>query len=346
MKVKLLFVILLLLAGVGFAEQIATMTDLVDPKNIVVDGEQLFVTDYPVIYIFSLKDFSLQKKFGSEGQGPGEFYIDRADSDSKERGLQISVTNDQILVNVLARLCIFTRKGEFINSEKLTNLDIGNCFVPFKEGYLGWSVKRGKTAEYALNIYDSKLNKKKEIYTHDFWLPNFRDPGSVKNFFCRDGIFYGVTANKIFVSNAGMDDLAIQAYDFSGKKLFTIGGDYEKIKITPQHIENYKNDVRVSFKRGAEFIIKNMKFPEYFPILRHVSFADGNVYVLTFKKEAGKHQFLIFDADGKFLKKIMVPFVDKSPKVFFPYCITKGKLYQIISSEDEEQWTLHASSIN
>jgi hypothetical protein len=64
---------LFLFTNLVFASKIATFPDLLKPGRFVVDGKQIFITEGITIRIYSLEDFSLQKKFGKMGEGPREF---------------------------------------------------------------------------------------------------------------------------------------------------------------------------------------------------------------------------------------------------------------------------------
>jgi hypothetical protein len=43
---------------------------------VQVDKNQLYITDGASVFIYSLKDYQLQKKFGKRGEAPGEFLVD------------------------------------------------------------------------------------------------------------------------------------------------------------------------------------------------------------------------------------------------------------------------------
>ncbi|HLP44706.1 MAG TPA: hypothetical protein VK469_02100, partial [Candidatus Kapabacteria bacterium] len=63
------------------------------------------------------------------------------------------------------------------------------------------------------------------------------------------------------------------------------------------------------------------------------------------KKEAEKSEFYIFDIKGTFLKKIMLPLKEKDERLWYPYTIGNGKLYQLVEDEDTETWELHVTDI-
>ena len=76
-KIIFLFILLLLLILTDFAStgKMAVLPDILKPDSITVDNNQVIVTERTSIYLYSIKDFSLQKKFGKQGEGPQEFKI-------------------------------------------------------------------------------------------------------------------------------------------------------------------------------------------------------------------------------------------------------------------------------
>ena len=58
-----------------YAQKAAILSELLNPRYMIVDNHQVIISDYPNIYLYSLEDFKLKKKIGNKGEGPGEFYI-------------------------------------------------------------------------------------------------------------------------------------------------------------------------------------------------------------------------------------------------------------------------------
>jgi hypothetical protein len=54
-------------------KKLAALKEVVNATAIEIDGDELFVLDEVVVYVYSMKDFKLLRKFGREGNGPGEF---------------------------------------------------------------------------------------------------------------------------------------------------------------------------------------------------------------------------------------------------------------------------------
>ena len=73
MKKTGLFLLILFITTFAFTGVVKTFPDLMRPGRIMVDKDKLYILEFPHIYIYSLDDFRLIKKFGRQGEGPQEF---------------------------------------------------------------------------------------------------------------------------------------------------------------------------------------------------------------------------------------------------------------------------------
>jgi hypothetical protein len=339
MKRFIVLISVLLISSFVMAEAVKSLPELTYPRNVLTDGERIYITNYPWVYIYSSRDYKLIKKVGGEGQGPGEVYIDREDINDKERGLVIDLTKDILLVNSYGWLASFTLDGKFIKNIKSEKRVMGNGFKAIGNNYVGWFTGRGRDGGvyYFAAVFNAGLDMIRPFYQYKFWLAS---PKADYDFFERQGMIYDTYGKNVFASNCGMKRFAIHVFDENGKHVRTISTDCEKIKITEDQIKKYRSEFKYRFQRGLEHNLKATTFPEYYPPVRHFTVDDGKVYVMTFKKEGDKTEFLVFDIEGKLLKKVMYPLKMQSEKDFFPYTIYKEKIYQLIENEDEN-WNLH-----
>jgi hypothetical protein len=174
------------------------------------------------------------------------------------------------------------------------------------------------------------------------------------------GLQFQVFNDKIFFKRG--KHFIIDVFDPSGKMLYTIHQEYEKIKISDADKKRYHDYFKTvhPWKRFYESLIKKeIYFPDFFPAIQLFIVADEKIYVLTYKKENEKSEFVILDLEGKLLKKVFLPFNQSDER--FHYSLTKfashysphatftiknGNLYQLMENEDEETWELHISEIN
>lgn len=335
MKRLILCGLILFMSLFIYAKNAATLIGLEKPFFLEVDGDRMFITDGPIIYIYSLTDFTLLKKFGKEGEGPGEFKISPL---TNNFSVHICLQPGQILVNSMGRISYFTRDGKYLK-EIQTGAQLG-VYQPLGNDFVGAGMaQEDKTNYITVNIYDASFKKKVELYRTEmvFQMGKDIDPFAITS------IVPHVYDNKVFIKDKG----DIHVFDSSGKKQYSITYQYDKIKVTKPDRENVHSWYKANpmTKDFYPIIKERLKFPDYFPDIRFYTVANQKVYVLTYKKSDGKSEFVIFDVKGKFLKKIMLPFGERDKFFFSPYIIKKDTLYQLIENDEIEEWELHITKI-
>lgn len=338
MKRATILIILLLVTVVLCRGDETTLEELVYPKNIHVDRGQIFITDYPHIYIYNLKTRELEKKFGNDGEGPGEFYIDQEDIGSKEKGLEMQLTDKHCIVNSFGRITWFKRSGAYEKMVRFKARGLAFRLVEMGDRLVGHLMKRKPKFHMTLNMYDKDVSFKKELGQFEYFITSFRSKGK---FFTRNGLIYQVYKDLLYVTNSGMKELNISVYNLNGDKIKSIRYKTEKLPLTKKMEENYKAEFKDRYKRGLKTILKLVRFPEFFPAVRTFRVSDDRLYVLTFKRDGDRWQFLEFDLNGKFLREFMAPLQSESLKHLYPFTISNGILYQVVSNRDEESWELH-----
>jgi len=325
------------------AEKAAVLADLLNPRYLVVDSDQIIVSDYPHVYLYSLENLSLTKRIGNEGVGPGEFHIIQANMNLKERGLVISVCQDHLVVNSTARLAYFSRKGDFIGEKKLP-YGINAKFLSHGDRILGFlPIRDGKLS---VALFDSDLNKQKEILNCDYWF-NLQSREQA-NFFDRasDTLLVSLSGDKIFMARGDSPSLAIHVFDFEGSQLYSIEHDLEKLRIPQSFVDEIHAHFKIKFTRGSDYFIKTLNLPKQFPAVRDFRIADDRIYVLTFKTVSLENEVIVFDVKGNLLEKKFLPVKEMNPERLYPFSFSKNKLYQLIFNEETENWELHITDID
>jgi len=335
-KINLLILLLICTSTISvFAAKIIPLQALRKPETIAVDDSQIYITEGASIYIYSLKDFRLIKTFGQAGEGPKEFKVHAV------AGVRIYTQPDSIFVNSIGKVSYFTLDGKYIKEKK--NVNAGKWVQPLGNRFVGHGrTKEGDNVYLTIHFYDSDLKRGKEIYRVKHWFQGKRiDPILHGRFrLARRGnpIFY-VHDNRIFIEGENGD---VHVFDHNGEKLFYIHHEYEKLKVT----DNHKKEV-VSFLEFIQSALLRHKsrfeYPDYFPIMRFFNVADGNVYVIPYKKKDGKSEFHVFNRDGKFVEKVLVPLAEENIFEFYPYTIHDGKVFQLIDNFETEEWELHVT---
>lgn len=329
------FVLLVVVSGMfAFGEKVATLTEVMKPGNIQVDDTQIYIPEDATIYIYSLKDYQLVKKFGRAGEGPGEF---RPDPRLKPA---INVSTDDIIVNSLGKISYFSKDGIF---KKEINCAFNSfIFQPMGNQFLGTSQAAENNKVYnTVNLYDSQLKKIKEIYRA---VSGFKGPG--KGAAVLQKVFwFQYYQNKIFLP--GETDASIDVFDKNTNKQFTIHVESKKQPVTPEFKKEVINYLKTSreYKDLYEIAFKPVQFPGYFPTIQYFFGDDNMLYVMTWQREKGKNEFQLFDMKGKFLKKVMIPLKYQDCLSPFPLDVKNGKVYQLVENMDEEEWELHVSDL-
>ncbi len=341
MKKLILFLLIVLLASMTFAAKVVKFPDLKRPFFIKADDSQLYITDGPTVSIFSLKDFSLVKKFGRAGEGPQEFKVTGRNAGN----VMISLNEESIIVNSVGKVSFYTLFGEYLSESNTQG--IGGRFHPLgQEGnlYVGDGfIEEGKTTYTLRNLYDEDFVLGKELYRRKTF---FQQGKSDLNPFYSISPIVEVHDNKIFIN--GVDN-EIYVFDIKGNKIKTITYNYDKLKVTDDYKERVITWYKTypSIKRMFHMIKGRFKFPEHFPGIRLFNVADGKIYVLTFnrKEKEEKSLFVIFDVEGNYLEKVWLPFSERDIRFWSPYTIKNNTLYQLIDNENSESWELHITKI-
>lgn len=339
MKKLYLGILMLFLSVIVFAGQVIPLPDLQKPENIIVDKNQILITEFPYVYIYDLKTLKLVKKFGKAGEGPREFFnYVRIQYDPKYP--------DYICVGSHMKMSYYTRKGEFVKEIRSKTSSTANVYKPVgKKNFAAYGfVQEEKTVYNTLNLFDENLKKIKEIAR---WEQMFQQ-GKSLNPTDTDlqGGQFRIYDDKIYLMFR--EDGTIEVFDENGEKLYDVKYEYERVPVTSEDKkaihEHFKTDPR--FSRFYELFTNMVKFPSYWPSTIDHIVANDKIYVLTNKKVGEKSEIVIFDKTGNFYKKIMIPVKFANPRETYPLTINYGKLFQLYDNEDTEEWELHINAIN
>lgn len=325
------------------AENVHIFSGLLNPRYLVVNDKQIIISDYPHVYLYSLDDFSLIKKIGREGNGPGEFHVIQANMNLKERGLILSICPDHIAANSTSRISYFTKRGEFIREQKLP-YGINAKFLSLGDRLLGFLPLRD--GELSVTLFDPNLNKRSDILSCDYWF-NLRSQKQA-NFFDRaaDTLLVSISNDRIFIARGDAPEFAIHAFDFKGNKLYTVEYETENLRIPSGFVDEIHEHFKVKYNERAKYFINNLNLPKHFPAIRDFGIADDKIYVFTFKEVSGQKEVIIFNTKGNLLKKISLPAQEMNPERLSPFSFYKNKFYQLVFNEKTENWELHSTGID
>jgi hypothetical protein len=333
-KISILLLIVCLSSTAATAETKAIpLPEIMKPELIRVDDTQLYITEGASIYIYSLKDFKLIKKFGSAGEGPREFKVDP----SKLANLTLDVQSEDIVVHSLDKMSWFTKDGRFKKEIKLT---VGVFYlVPFGKNFMGMFMTFDHKRFRGLKLFDRNSKLVKEIIRIPDVFQRGKGMHLLQNSFANP-----IYDNKLFL--AWSSDFTIKVYDTGLKLLYTITHPYERINVPG----DFKNETKNYYKKHPSTkdyfeILKPFKFSPLFPAVRDLFVSKGKIYAVTHKMENAKTELLVFDIKGKFLKQVFFPIVMETPMDPYPYTIHNGAVYQLVEDVDAEEWSLQVTPL-
>jgi hypothetical protein len=329
--------LLLCLLSLYLSAEVVPLPGLLHPDSITLDNGRIYITDLETIYIFSAAKLQLIKKFGKKGEGPGEFKFNPAGVAK----LVLDLHPDTIMVNSMGRVSFFTGEGNYVKEVPVAS---GNDFKQVDTYWVGYSTSRDNKILYAtINLYDSGFKKLKEIYRKEYYVQPSKKFNLVK-LGCGNArrAVYRVYNEKIFVE--GEED-TIHVFNKEGNEEYVIKLNDETLKISEKHKEEILKDLFTLYTGPTmqDLIKAKGYFPEYFPA-RVFHIADNKIFLPTYKKQAGKNEFIVLDLKGNLIKKIYLPFADRQLLLPYPYAIRDGRFYQLVDNEETQEWELHITS--
>lgn len=317
-----------------FGEKVAVLSEISKPAfDFFVDGDQLFITQCATIYIYSLKDFKLQKNFGQRGEGPREFKV------HTQEHVYVSVQPDFILVGSGGKISFFSRDGRF--KEEIRNNTKFGSFTPLDGNYIGYSNENeGKKRYTVVNILDSNFKKIKEVCRGEHSLQK-------KTIALVTGTFhYKVYNDNIYVVYWDGEFL-VDCFGKNGDFKFSLKNEnFKRRKVNVQDRERIHKWCKFYWKDWYHKNKHRIKINEYWPAIG-TFFVDGSIiYISTYVRQKDDWLFYLYDLKGNYLQKIYLPLYERNVWAPYPYSIKNGKLYQIIENEETEKWELHITRIN
>ena len=332
-RIILFMLVFSMFSPVIWGKKVTTLRELRKPRDLAVDDTQLYVTERATIFIYSLNDFKLVKKFGTEGQGPQEFQT------LPHVPVTVDVSTDRLIVGSVRKITYFTKQGDYLREVRAVNLALNLRLCG--DQFLGWSQAKKEGIIYnTITLFDSKLNKLKEVFRMK---DSYQGPG--RGYKVLHRVFtYRSYDNKIILP--GKDDATIDIFDNEMNKRLSIRLAQERIEVDSE----FKNRLEKHFKTSPEIkniypMLKPLIFPDYFPVISDFFVDDGTLYVMTWKRENGCNEFFTYDMKGTFKKQLVIPIRYETELSPYPTMIKKGKLYQLVENEEKELWELWISEI-
>ena len=337
---KILFTLLFhsLIAFFIFPGKLATLSQLEKPDSLYVDDQQIIVGDRTSVFVYSAKDFHLETKFGSQGEGPGQFLP------LPGRGLWINVKPDTIFIHSLGKISYFKRNGTLILEKRIP---AGSYyFRPVADRLVGFKIVAENDVIYeTINLFDNNLNLQKELFRHKNRVQQNRREIKLLD----RSVVFETGGENIFVSAS--NSLEVMVFDKKGNLVNTIKNKDEKRRpVTDQDRKEIHDFMKLRYG-DAYLTIKNMiKIPSTYPVVRsriglEYDYNKGKpkLYVVTWNKKGAGTVCFLYDLAGKSLDKVYIEMQSATPILPYPFIIRNGKFYQLVENDETGDWELFVS---
>lgn len=316
-----------------FAKKVATLPELMEVGIIRVKQDRIFVTSQASVYIYSLKDFKLIKKFGRQGEGPREFLVTPGFATS----LWIEVLPKSVCINSIGKVSFFTLDGEFIEEIKAPVI---SYIRPIGKNFSGITqIDESNKSFRTFNLYDQSFTKIKEFYRERALI----QPGRQVTLDKSDDLMR-IWNHKIVIS--GKKGMVLHLFDKNGKKITTINEKYTARTFDADSKKALHAYLKAELKEGYDYIKDKLVLPDYFPAISNFYSDNKYLYAGTFvENDKGKTEFYVFNAEGKLLKRVFLPIAKIAPVKDFPIDFYQGKLYQLVENEKTEKWDVHVIDV-
>jgi phage regulator Rha-like protein len=327
MRMRGFLLLLLFLSSCICAEKLSVLPEIKTPSRMVVAGNQLYIRDMTTIYLYSMDNFKLLKKFGRTGNGPGEFKYPPA----------IRVYPEYLSLQDIGhnKISFFFRDGVFKNEMKAPE-DVADIYQ-VDGNYIGTysSIEPESLITWKnINLYDKDLKQIKELFKWQGQESIYFSKGNNKKHdweVIKDYLGYDSEKDRIYLADT-RKGFFITVYDNKGNKIYDIKKEYKKRAVTAQFKKKYKEDMeKAGLSKNLTFV-----FRDFFPAFEKFAVKNGKIYVWTYKKRTGC-ELIILDLHGNFLKKSILSWR-------FPYSLKDFKYYYLFKN-DAKEYELHVDSI-
>ncbi len=324
-------------------EIIVPVEDSLVPHHVRVDDDYIYIVEQYFVLVYSRKNFRLVKKFGSRGEGPGQFRetvgVDR---------LSVKLFPNEVYIGSLQKGSYYTREGKLKKEKRLTEFTLSDHF-PFDGDLIGCKYKIKKEERTVgisyrvFGLFNDDGELEKEIC--DLREPNFYEENGFINDFCTKLLQMDTCGGRIYIS--GRKGFVIDIYDENGELIKTLEHDYVGRKLTEKEKEEVYNVYKVFFTnyRSGRYwprAQRLMQIPERFSAFYSFLIADEKIYVQTYKSEKDNNaDVFVFDLDGNHLQTISVPFYWEDFCKPHAYTIKDETLSQVVPNEETEGNDLH-----
>jgi hypothetical protein len=285
------------------ADRIGMLPEILEPNGFQVSGNEVFILEGGTVYVFDLPSLSLKRRFGREGQGPGEVEITPWLSNT------LRVSQDYVIVDSVNKLVVYTRKGELIREKR--RLPQFTQVEPWGNHYavrMRISGNDSDKKQYSsIQFLNGETEELRELYRQPFAAQ--REMLDM----IPDSVHFQVYENNLYVEKSP-EGFVIDVYGPSGQKIREIRRKHDKRPVTRADRLFYeqllKEDPMMKIQKESWEQFKTrtrLRYPESFPAIRDFVIADDWIYVQTHVGKDSRDEFLALDLGGELHKRIYLP---------------------------------------
>ncbi len=316
-------------------EKLAEIQEVNDPTIMQIADGKMFVLEKANIYVFSLKDYALIKKFGKQGNGPGELNV-------QGRGGYLQIIDGHVCVNTFSKLVRFSLDGKFVDEVRFPFLAMQA--IPFGKGFAVSKLGMSDTGVNRVGVYlfPKSLDKGTELYGREY--KDFRKTGKLE---IVPELFMIQTAGERLIMLDHSDGGVMNVFGMDGTRQKSAKLNIDKVEAT----DRFKKELMAwakaqpQFKLLPEELLKMVYVPDYLPVFKNFLIAGEKIFIHTYHKKENKVEFLVFDMKGTLLKKIWLEGLEKNIIMPAPYAFYQNYIYYLSENEDEEVLELHRTKL-
>jgi hypothetical protein len=314
------------------------------PEMITVAGDALYIVEGPEVLVFSLKDFTLLRKIGGRGEGPGEFRP--ADFWYNT----VTVLPDAVLVDGYDKSVRFSKDGRLLGEARKP---IGfSRMVPVGENFAASKLEHiEKDLQYhCLHLLNGQGESLMELCRQESPVQQ-----TTRTFeMIPDVLNFAVWDDKIYVEKS-REGFVVEVFNSRGERLGRIEKKAVKIPVTEIHrnaaIEAVKTIPFVKRAGFEEFKkMSSLVWPDSLPAIRDLAVADGRIYIRTSRSREGQENWLVLDERGETLSDVYLPPIEDAPLLatlngVHYYDVRQNKIYFLKANEITDEWELFIEEI-
>jgi hypothetical protein len=315
------------------AERLATLPQVMRPNYLAFTDQRIYVVeDSSQIHIFRRgpEGVVLERTFGKQGEGPGEFDFIH----------QIRPLKDHLEIPTYGKFARFALDGKLLDETKLPIRVFKNAIFRVGENYVARDFQfDDKETTTTIRLYDKGMKLLRELGVH-------KVPGGISKInLAAEYYFARVVDEKIFLVESRKETL-VTVFDANGAKLREI-----RLRLPPMEMTTALKEAIIKplkeepdmKSRWAAFESR-LVFPDHTPGLDYSDIVDGKLVTRTYNYRAAEVEFVIFDLQGKELKRQFLPFTGRLNNGCL-FSFFQGCFYYLKENLDAETWELHAQKV-